>query len=72
MKEAIHHCEERTGRPFNWKYSDDNRAGDHIWYISDIRKFERDYPGFSLKYDIDMIFDDLYENGAERWRALAG
>ena len=39
MLEAIALCEELTGRPMNWTYVDDNRIGDHIWWISDVRKF---------------------------------
>ncbi|MEM7299691.1 MAG: NAD-dependent epimerase/dehydratase family protein [Pseudomonadota bacterium] len=72
MLEAIALCEEVSGRKLNWSYSDENRAGDHIWWISDIRKFQKAYPGYELKYDIKAIVEDLYDNGADRWRALAG
>ena len=37
--------ERLTGRPMQWTYSDANRAGDHIWWVSDIRKFARALPG---------------------------
>ena len=37
--------ERLTGRPMQWTYSDINRAGDHIWWVSDIRKFASHYPG---------------------------
>ena len=46
MLEAIEYCQEAAGRPLNWTYSDQNRAGDHIWWISDISKFQQDYPRF--------------------------
>ncbi|WP_415716038.1 NAD-dependent epimerase/dehydratase family protein [Roseibium sp.] len=71
MLEAIDLCQKRAGRELNWTYSDDNRAGDHIWWISDISKFQADYPGFELQYDIEAVIADLHDNGAERWEALA-
>lgn len=71
MLEAIALCEEQAGRQLNWTYSDENRAGDHIWWLSDIRRFQEAYPDFQLQYDMKAIVRDLYENGAERWQALA-
>ena len=41
--EAIQICEEITGNRMNYIYCDENRIGDHIWYISDIRKFKSHY-----------------------------
>jgi len=38
--EAIAICERLTGRPMNRGYSEENRLGDHIWWISDMRKFQ--------------------------------
>ncbi len=72
MLEAIELCQNQAGRELNWTYSDENRAGDHIWWISDISKFQADYPEFELAYDINAVIADLYENGADRWAALAG
>jgi CDP-paratose 2-epimerase len=59
--EAIVHCEKRTGRSMNWAYSDDSRAGDHIWWISDIRRFQSHYPDWRYTYDIDAIMDELFD-----------
>ena len=67
MLEAISLCEKRAGRKLNWSYTDDNRSGDHIWWISDITAFQNAYPGYELQYDMDAIMDDLYENGRCRW-----
>ncbi len=67
MKEAIALCEEITGKPFNSSYESDNRIGDHIWWVSDIRKFQNHYPDWELKYDIRGILVDIYEHGVERW-----
>ncbi len=40
------------------KYSKENRIGDHICYISDIRKFQKKYPDWQLTYSIDAIIDE--------------
>jgi CDP-paratose 2-epimerase len=45
----------------NYNYVDTNRSGDHIWWISDIRKFQSHYPDWSFKYNLPMIIDDLYK-----------
>jgi hypothetical protein len=39
MLEAIEKCQDLTGRKMRWTYTDVNRARDHIWWISDIRRF---------------------------------
>jgi CDP-paratose 2-epimerase len=44
MKEVIDVCERRTGKKMNLVYTDTNRIGDRIWYISDARKFQAHYP----------------------------
>jgi CDP-paratose 2-epimerase len=61
MMEAIALCEEITGRKMDYDYADDNRIGDHIWYISDIRKFQNHYPDWSYKYDLKSILLEIYE-----------
>jgi CDP-paratose 2-epimerase len=68
MLEAIHMCESVTGKRLHWTYSEQNRVGDHIWWISDISSFKRDYPGFELKYDCRTIIEEMFENGRQRWR----
>ena len=61
MKEAIAKCEDLSGKAMNVAYLDDNRIGDHIWYISDVRKFQKHFPDWSYKYNIDDIFKQIYE-----------
>ncbi len=68
MLEAIAPCENQSGRQLDWTYSDDNRSGDHIWWISDITRFQDAYPGYELKYGIEDIVADLYNNGIARWK----
>ncbi|MEO7318683.1 MAG: NAD-dependent epimerase/dehydratase family protein, partial [Chthoniobacteraceae bacterium] len=45
MLEAIEVCEELSGRKLDWSYVEDNRIGDHIWWISDVAKFQSHFPG---------------------------
>lgn len=59
MIEAIEIIETIVNRKMNVTYSDDNRIGDHIWYISDTRKFQTDYPDWSHTYDIMSIAKEI-------------
>ncbi len=59
MKEAIQKCEEISGNKMKVQYLDDNRVGDHIWWISDISKFKNDYPNWELTYNIDDILTEI-------------
>lgn len=62
MLEAITKCENLTGRTMNWSYEENNRVGDHIWWISDIRKFIKDYPDWKIEKDIDTIFEEIFSS----------
>jgi len=66
--EAINMCEEISGHTLNWTYTDKNRIGDHIWYISDLAKFKRHYPRWQMKYDVPAILQEIFENNWERWQ----
>ena len=67
MLEAISICQEITGRKLNWTYSEQNRAGDHKWWISGTQRFEEHYPQWSIKYDISDILQEIYESRRECW-----
>jgi CDP-paratose 2-epimerase len=60
MKEAIAKCEALCGKKMKVNYLDENRIGDHIWYVSDVRKFQEHFPEWHYKYDIDDIFEQIY------------
>jgi CDP-paratose 2-epimerase len=66
MQEAIAICEELTGKPMNVAYSDANRIGDHIWYISDTRKFQSHYPDWQYTYDLPRILREIHESMTAR------
>jgi CDP-paratose 2-epimerase len=67
MLEAIELCEAITGKPFEYKYVDGNRRGDHMWWISDVSLFQQHYPAWKLEYDVPRILRDIYELNVERW-----
>jgi len=67
MLEAIAICEELTGRPMNWSYIEENRTGDHIWWISDTRRFQSDYPEWRYTYDVRTIIEEILEGMRERF-----
>jgi CDP-paratose 2-epimerase len=58
--EAIEICEEISGRKLKWSYEETNRVGDHIWWISDVRKFQRHYPTWKLRYGLRDILEDIH------------
>ena len=61
MLEAIRIGEELSGNKLDSTYLEDNRVGDHIWYISDVQKFQNHYPDWSYKYSINDILGEIYE-----------
>jgi CDP-paratose 2-epimerase len=69
MLEAIALCESIAGRALDWTYSEANRAGDHIWYVSDMTKFRAHYPGWSQRSDLGALLTEILEKNAERWQA---
>jgi CDP-paratose 2-epimerase len=67
MLEAVEMCQEIAGNKLNYSYTEDNRSGDHIWYISDLSKFKARYPNWSIKYDVKQILQEIYECNIEKW-----
>jgi len=68
MLEGIKMCEEISGRKLQYTYEEDNRVGDHIWYVSDVSKFQDHYPKWSLTKDVRTILGEIYEYNTQRWR----
>jgi len=64
--EAIVLFERATGRPMNWKYSDDSRTGDHIWWISDTSKFEKHYPAWRRRISLEKTVSEIVDGVSER------
>jgi len=66
MLEAIALCEEITGRKLTWSYEETNRIGDHIWWISDVRKFQKHYPAWKFRYSLREILEEIHRAISER------
>jgi CDP-paratose 2-epimerase len=45
----------------NYTISEENRIGDHIWYISDLAKFKRDYPEWNITIDLEETIRQMVE-----------
>ena len=60
MLEAIEMCEEMSGRKLTHIYQETNRIGDHIWWISDVRKFQAHYPNWKFRYGLREILEEIY------------
>jgi CDP-paratose 2-epimerase len=59
LLEAIARLEELTGKKLATEYVDQPRRGDHICYISDLRRFRSDYPGWEPTVGLDEILAQL-------------
>jgi len=59
--ECIAAVVELTGRKLYWRYEEQNRRGDHICYVSDLRKFRSHYPDWSITRTLSNIVKELVE-----------
>jgi CDP-paratose 2-epimerase len=69
MLEAIQICQEISGKQLNHTYQETNRTGDHIWYVSDLSKFQSHYPEWQLTKNIQDILLEIYQQNLGRWKA---
>ncbi|WHX98458.1 NAD-dependent epimerase/dehydratase family protein [Neobacillus sp. DY30] len=65
--EAIELGQIITQKKLKYQYVDQNRMGDHIWYISDISKFKSHYPDWKLTYQVKEILEEIFEENKDRW-----
>jgi CDP-paratose 2-epimerase len=61
--EAFQLAEQATRKKMKWRYSDENRIGDHICYYSDLTKMRSHYPAWDVTKQLDKIFEEI----AEAW-----
>lgn len=45
----------------NYTISEQNRIGDHIWYISDLSKFKSDYPEWNITISLEETIKQMVE-----------
>lgn len=62
--EAIRLVEKVTGKRIQTAYEDRPRVGDHKWWISDTRKFERDYPNWKQRYTLEETVAEMVQAAA--------
>ena len=60
--ESIKEVEKISGSNVKINYIKQNRIGDHIWYITNNKKFKKDYPNWKQKYNTKKIISELIEN----------
>ena len=71
MLEGIAAAQAIAGKELRSTYAEQNRIGDHIWWIGDNGKFEAHYPEWKQEYNIQQILSEIYEANADRWRPSA-
>ena len=59
--ECIEMIREIGGYDLRYTLGDDNRKGDHICYISDLRKFKRDYPDWDIRVPLRSILQQMIQ-----------
>ena len=59
--EAINYVELLTNINVKKTYKKENRVGDHIWYISNTKKFRNHFPNWKQKYGTNEIIEELVE-----------
>jgi CDP-paratose 2-epimerase len=69
MLEAIDLCQSIAGRELQWSLGEENRIGDHRWWISDLEPFRRDYPDWDITHDVQAILREIFESNVEMWSA---
>jgi CDP-paratose 2-epimerase len=64
--EAARIVEDLSGHRLNTVYADENRRGDHICYISDTHKLERDFPGWRVEISLRDILTEIVDGWKHR------
>ena len=59
MMECITMVEEMTGKKLDSTYSETNRMGDHICYISDLTKLKAHYPNWGITKSLPQICEEI-------------
>ena len=71
--EAFRMLEEFTGKPQKYVYLEQNRAGDHICYYSDLSKMKAHYPGWTIARPLREVFREIAGSWKKRLvQAAAG
>ncbi len=66
--EAFALSEKISGNQMNTVYVEQNRVGDHIWWIGSNARFQEHYPEWKLTYDVPAILQEIHDANVDRWR----
>jgi len=64
--EAFRMIERISGKKMVYDYVEKNREGDHICYISDLRKMKEHYAGWGITKSLSDIFHEIHDSWAGR------
>ena len=65
--EAIDLAQEISSSALDWTYVDENRVGDHIWWVGSNQRFADHYPQWKMQYDVPRILGEMYDLNQQRW-----
>jgi CDP-paratose 2-epimerase len=57
--EAINLIQRLTGKEMNVAFKEQNRIGDHMWWVSDITKFQKHFPEWKQQYNLEKIMESF-------------
>lgn len=64
--EAFSRIENISGKKMRYQYSEENRIGDHICYISDLSKMKTHYPSWGITKNLQTVFEEIAESWEKR------
>ena len=64
--EAFDRIAALSGRKMEYEYHEKNREGDHICYISDLRKMREHYPEWDITRSLDDIFSEIHAAATQK------
>jgi CDP-paratose 2-epimerase len=70
--EAFDRVEELTGKAVRWEYREEARKGDHICYITDLRKLRSHLPNWTLTRSLDKILEEIAKTEEKHLKAAHG
>ena len=68
--EAFEMIEAVSGKKMLYEYVDKNREGDHICYISNLKKMTAHYPSWGITKTLSHIFEEIHESWRRRAAAV--
>jgi CDP-paratose 2-epimerase len=66
MIEAIDLIQDYSGKELDYEIIETPRIGDHIWYISDLRKFMNHYPQWKITKNNHQIIKEMVDAECEK------